>query len=55
MHFPVNVRQQFDPEAGVVIYKAMPSPAIDAARQAPQVRVFLGFAQYPLWSVSAAG
>jgi inner membrane protein len=54
MHFPLNVRQDFDPEAGSIIYKAAPSPAMDAARLAHPFRVFLQFAQYPLWSVSAA-
>ncbi len=54
MHFLVNVRQEFDPEAGSIIYKPAPSPAIDAARQAHPFKVFLGFAQYPLWSVSTA-
>jgi inner membrane protein len=53
MHFLVNVTQQFDPEAGSIIYRPPPSPAIDAARQAHPFRVFLGFAQYPLWSVRA--
>jgi len=54
MHFAVNVTQQFDPTAGRLIYKAPPSPAIDAAREAKPVAVFLRFAQYPLWSVTAA-
>jgi inner membrane protein len=54
MHFVVNVREQFDPERGMIIYKAAPGPAIDAARAARPVEVFLKFAQYPLWSVSAA-
>jgi inner membrane protein len=54
MRFLMNVRQEFDPEAGSIIYKAAPSPAIDAARLAHPFRVFLQFAQYPLWSVSAA-
>jgi inner membrane protein len=53
MRFPLNVSQEFDPQAGSIIYKAMPSPAIDAARQAHPFRVFLGFVQYPLWSVTA--
>ena len=52
MHFPLNVREDFDPAAGAIIYKAPPSPAIDAARFASPVRVFLGFALYPVWSVS---
>ena len=54
MRFAVNVRQECDPEAGAIIYKPAPSAAIDAARQAHPVQVFLRFAQYPLWSVSAA-
>jgi inner membrane protein len=54
MHFLVNVRQEFDPEARSIIYKPAPSPAMDAAREAHPFRVFLRFAQYPLWSVSAA-
>jgi inner membrane protein len=52
MHFPVNVLKEFDPTAGTIIYKATPSPAMEAARQAHPVEVFLRFAQYPLWSVS---
>jgi len=52
MHFLVNVRQEFDPQAGSIIYKPAPSPAMDAARQAHPFQVFLRFAQYPLWSVS---
>jgi inner membrane protein len=52
MRFLLNVRQEFDPAAGSIIYKAMPGPAIDAARQAPPLRVFLRFSQYQLWSVS---
>jgi inner membrane protein len=52
MHFLVNVRQEFDPAAGTIIYNPPPSPAIDAASQAPPVQVFLRFSQYQLWSVS---
>jgi inner membrane protein len=51
MHFEVNVLKEFDPIAGTVIFKPAPSPAIEAARQASPVAVFLKFAQYPLWSV----
>jgi inner membrane protein len=54
MRFQVNVRQEFDPQAGTIIYKPAPNPAMDAARMAHPFRVFLQFAQYPLWSVSAA-
>jgi inner membrane protein len=54
MRFQVNVFQQFDPAAGSIVYKPAPSAAMDAASQAHPFRVFLPFAQYPLWSVSAA-
>ena len=52
MQFAVNVFRQFDPTAGKTIFKPPPSPAIEAARQASPVAVFLRFAQYPLWSVN---
>jgi inner membrane protein len=51
MRFAVNVLHEFDPGAGTVIFKAAPSPAVEAARVAPPVAVFSKFAQYPLWSV----
>jgi inner membrane protein len=54
MRFLLNVGQEFDPDAGSIIYKPAPSPAMDAARQAHPFQVFLRFAQYPIWSVSAA-
>jgi inner membrane protein len=50
--FVVNVREEFDPSDGTIVHRAPPSPAIDAARQAPPFRVFLQFAQYPLWTES---
>ena len=53
MRFAVNVLKEFDPTAGKTIFKPPPSPAIEAARQAHPVAVFLRFAQYPLWSVMA--
>jgi inner membrane protein len=52
MRFTVNVLEQFDPTAGRILFKAAPGPAIEAARQAKPVAVFLRFAQYPLWSVT---
>ena len=52
--FALNLGQDFDPTAGTTIYKAQPSPAIDAARSAHPVQVLLNFAQYPLWRVSSA-
>jgi inner membrane protein len=51
MRFTVNVLKEFDPTAGAIIFKPAPSPAIEAARQARPVAVFLRFAQYPLWSI----
>jgi inner membrane protein len=53
MRFTVTVLKEFDPTAGAIIYKPAPSPALDAARQASPVQVFLRFAQYPLWSVTS--
>lgn len=52
MRFPVNLLAEFDPAAGVLIYKPEPGPALDAARQTDPVRAFLGFAQFPLWRVT---
>jgi inner membrane protein len=53
VHFSsLNVRDDFDPVAGAVIYKPAPSPAIDAARQAFQVEKFLEFSLYPMWRVA---
>jgi len=54
MRFRVNVLQEFDPGAGTIIYKPALNAAIDAARAAHPVQVFLRFSQYPLWAVSAA-
>ena len=51
-HFPMNLREDFDPAAGVIIYKPQPSPAIEAAREVQPVEAFLKFSQYPLWQVS---
>ncbi len=48
MRFTVDVTKEFDPTAGAILYKAPPSPAMEAARQAAPVAVFLRFAQYPL-------
>ena len=52
MRFAMNVLQQFDPAAGKIIFKPPVTPAMEAARQATAVRVFLGFAQYPLWTAT---
>jgi inner membrane protein len=52
MRFIVNVLREFDPTAGAIIYEPAPSPALEAARKATPVQVFLQFAEYPLWSVT---
>lgn len=52
MRFALNVLQQFDPAAGKIIFKPPVTPAMEAARQATAVRVFLRFAQYPLWTAT---
>ncbi|HEX6894983.1 MAG TPA: metal-dependent hydrolase [Bryobacteraceae bacterium] len=51
MRFAMNLREDFDPAAGTMIYKAEPGPAIEAAQQATPVGVFLKFSQYPLWRI----
>ena len=51
MHFAVNLRGEFDPAKGVVIYKPQPGPAIEVAREVQPVKAFLQFAQYPMWQV----
>jgi hypothetical protein len=50
MNFMLNVTKEFDPTAGKIIFKQPPTPAMEAARQAYPVAVFLRFAQYPTWS-----
>jgi inner membrane protein len=50
MRFAVNVLKDFDPTSGRVTFKQPPTQAMEAARTAAPVAVFLKFAQYPLWS-----
>ena len=50
MRFNLNITEQFDPTAGRVQFKQPHVPAMDAAGQAKPVEVFLGFAQYPVWT-----
>jgi inner membrane protein len=52
MHFDMNLRDEFDPGAAVVIHQPVPGPAIEAASETTPVEKFLEFAQYPLWSVT---
>jgi inner membrane protein len=50
----INLLQNFDPSAGRLLYKPEPNPAFGVAAQTPPFRVFLDFAQYPLWRVFPA-
>ena len=52
MRFSMNLRVEFDPTDGMIIYKPERSPVLDATRQAFTVRKFLEFSQYPLWRVT---
>lgn len=52
LHFPLNLRAEFDPTTPDHVYfKPEASPAMDAAKQTETLRKFLEFAQYPLWQV----
>lgn len=50
----VNLSQPFDPVAGAVYYKAIDSPAVRSANETGAFRALLGFAQYPIWTVTPA-
>ena len=50
----MNVRADFDPNAGRIFYKPEPSPALEAAARTATFRDFLRFAQYPFWRVQPA-
>jgi len=50
----LNLREDYDPTAGQVLFKTQPDAAIEAARSTEAFRVFLGFAQFPLWRVLPA-
>ncbi len=47
--FDLDVREDFDPDAGAVIRQAEDSAALSAGADAPELRYFRRFAQYPLW------
>lgn len=47
----VNLLAPFDPEQTRLFYKPDASPVLTAAAQAPAVRDFLRFAQWPYWRV----
>ena len=48
----LNLLEEFDPSEGMLLYKPEPGPEIKRAAEMEQFRVFLGFAQWPLWSVT---
>lgn len=52
---PVNLAEEFDPDAGRIEYSATSSPALDAARQTPAFEVFAKFSQLPFWKVTPVG
>jgi hypothetical protein len=47
----MNLRADFDPNAGGIFYKPQLAPALDAAARTVTFRDFLRFAQYPFWRV----
>lgn len=51
-HFSLDVRSEFDPASGAIIYKPDNSRAMDAARQSQTFQEFLKFARFPLWRVT---
>ena len=54
LYRPVDITGEFDPTTGPVLYKAEPSPAIEAAKQTRPFRVFLEFSSFTLWRVTPA-
>ncbi|HSW48892.1 MAG TPA: metal-dependent hydrolase [Bryobacteraceae bacterium] len=51
VHPGVSPFQEFDPTGGRVFYKPAPGPEIAKARATKPFRVFLDWAQWPLWRV----
>ena len=49
-----DVHNAFDPQNGMVYYKAAEGPMLDAARRLDEFSTLQGFAQYPLWRTSPA-
>lgn len=49
---PVNLAEQFDPDAGSIYYNASPSPALDAARRTRPFEIFGRFSQLPFWKAT---
>jgi inner membrane protein len=50
----MNLLGEFNPAGGSVYYKPDAGPVIDRARQIPGFQAFLGFAQWPVWTVTPA-
>ncbi len=48
----LNLLDEFDPSEGVMLYKPEPGLEIKRAAETERFRIFLGFAQWPLWSVT---
>ena len=48
----VNMAGDFDPTRADVFFKAVPDPALDAARATATFQEFLRFSQFPLWRLS---
>jgi inner membrane protein len=48
----LNLLEEFDPSGGAIFYKPEPSPDLKRAGETEPFRVFLGFAQWPLWRVT---
>src|SRR5207248_2886176 len=50
----LDVRADFDPNAGRIFYKPEPAPALEAAARTTVFRDFLRFSQYPYWRMQPA-
>lgn len=50
--FAMNLREEFDPAAGRVFYKAQPGPALEAAKKTKAFDSLLRFSSFPLWRVT---
>ncbi len=49
--YDLDLREDFDPASGRILYKSAAGPEIAAARGTLVFQRFLDFAQYPLWRV----
>jgi inner membrane protein len=53
--FNMNLRDEFDPGAGHVFYKAQDGPAIEAARRTEAFQTLERFSNWTIWRVTPAG